>query len=133
MNKSLAGLVAAGALASAVAGCGPRVVDVSGDGAAGAADVPRTRVVVQNRSTLDVEIYALRITERFHLGLVVTNAENTFRLPAHLQPPFRDLRILVDPVGTRNTYESDPIIAGPGETIEVRVVSTLEQTSVIVR
>ncbi len=133
MLRSLVGLVAAGALASAATSCGSRGVDVGADPVAGGAESLQTHVIVQNRSTLDVNIYAIRITERFHLGMVVTNAESSFKLPIQLQPPFRDLRILVDPVGTRDTFESEPLLASPGEDIEVRVQNTLEQTSVIVR
>lgn len=124
--------MAAGVLAFAAAGCGPRGVDVGTDSGA---DSVRdgTPVVVQNRGTLDVNIYAVRITERFNLGMVTTNSETTLYLPATLGPPFRDLRIFVEPIGTRATYESDPILAASGDQIEVRVVNTLEQTSVIVR
>ncbi len=132
MQRSLVGLVAVGAFASTAAGCGPRGVDVNSDPAFGP-EVQSTRVIVQNRGTLDVEIYALRITERFHLGMVVTNGQTTFTLPAQLQPPFRDLRIVVEPIGSRATFQSEPILASPGEDIEVRVVNTLEQTTVIVR
>ncbi|MGD8730198.1 MAG: hypothetical protein PVF90_10865, partial [Gemmatimonadota bacterium] len=83
-------------------------------------DVP---VRVENHNWLDMHVYALRAGAPARtLGWVTAHSSKVFNLPASVTEAGTDLRVLADPIGSRDLYVSDPVLADP----ESEIVVTLE-------
>lgn len=130
MSKTV---TAAGALALIVAGC------ASAGGARAAKDDPgftgseRAEIVVQNSNWLDMNVYAVRGGSRMRLGTVNSMASERFRLPRHMVDGVGGLRLLADPIGSRDVYFSQPILIGPGQRVEWKLENNLALSSFTVR
>lgn len=79
-----------------------------------------TILVVDNQSTLQVTVYALRDSQRQRLGTAGALATTRLRIPDSLVFGVSSLRFQVDPVGSRRTPISEQIVVSAGE--EVRLV-----------
>lgn len=90
------------------------------------------QVEVTNNNVLDVTVFAVAGSQTIRLGTVTTNSTRTFELPAAL-PPTGDLRFLIDPIGSRDGYLSDEVIANPGDIVGLVVQSRLSLSSTSVR
>lgn len=90
------------------------------------------RIEVTNNNVLDVTVFAVAGSQTIRLGTVTTNSTRTFELPAAL-PPTGDLRFLIDPIGSREGYLSDEVIANPGDIVGLVVQSRLSLSSTSVR
>jgi hypothetical protein len=113
------------ALALATVACGPRnPFDDSARYAPTAAAV--LRVVNNNWAT--VIVYGVTDGQTFRLGSVETGMTMTFRLPA-VAVASGDLQLRVYALGSRDVYESGPIVFAPGETIELVVENALPLSS----
>src|SRR4051812_17346683 len=67
-------------------------------------DVP---VWVQNHNWMDVVIYAVRGGTRSRLGQVTSMSEVTFTVKASFLGAGNDLRLLVDPIGSNDSFITD--------------------------
>lgn len=104
--------LSAALLAVAVIACGgrrnqPRLPD------------PPTYLTVQNQSFSDMNIYALRSTQRIRLGMVTGNSTKQLTIPAYLIFGATSLRFLADPIGSQRTPISHEITVEPGDNIEL--------------
>ncbi len=91
-----------------------------------------TSVNVSNRNWSDVVVYAVRSGTRHRLGTVTTNQIRRFTLPREMEVPGGDLRLLADPVGGSERFESGTIHVVPGQTIELSLENQLSISSVAV-
>jgi hypothetical protein len=107
-------ILTAAALALVIGGCARAAPDTAVDPRAGAT------LVVDNQSTLEMNIYALRGAQRVRLGQARALQSTTLRIPADLVTGFA-LRFLADPIGSRRTPISEEISVWPGETVEIRI------------
>lgn len=77
-------------------------------------------LVVENQSTLEMTVYAIRGAARVRLGQARALNTTTFRIPPDLVSG-QALRFLADPIGSNRTPVSEEISVWPGETIEIRI------------
>lgn len=80
------------------------------------ADGP-TSLRVENRTTLDMTIYALRGSERIRLGTVTALQTAVLPIPSQVIFGTTRLRFLADPIGSNRTPVSDEISVTPGDEV----------------
>jgi hypothetical protein len=96
---------------TAIAGCGanPRPGDPGAD--------PPTTVRIENQSTLDMNIYVLRNSQRIRLGTATALLTTRFTIPPDLIFGITMLRFLADPIGGDRTPVTNEIAVTPGDEI----------------
>lgn len=82
---------------------------------------PSASVFVQNRAFIDVDVFAVYGGTRARLGTVTANGTGTFRIPPGIVGAGRELRFMVDPIGSTRTGTSFDIYVRPGERITLTV------------
>jgi hypothetical protein len=87
------------------------------------------RVEVRNDNYLDVTVYVMRDGMSYRLGDVTGSSSATLEIPPSQVLAAMGVRLLVNPIGSRGAYLSEPIMAGPGDTITLRVASVLRMSS----
>lgn len=128
MTRSLLALGSAALFAVPAAGC------ASADAANGferARTEETTTIQVDNYNPMLVTVEARSRGADYRLGQVETSQSQTFELPVTADE--LDLQIMVDPVGSSETFLSQHIPAIPGSVIYVEVRSALDFTTVTVR
>lgn len=95
-------------------------------------DAP-VEVSVKNYNWATVHVYAYGGGQRASLGMLSTNEESTWRVPASLVSTHRQLRLIADPIGSSDSHTSEPIMFEPGDRIEWTLQNSLVQSSVMVR
>ena len=128
----LALVIACTALAACAgrAGRAGRVGEAAADSAAAALE--GTSITVDNRSWLDVVVYALSDGTRLRLGMVSAAASGTFALPRQALRAGTDLRFLADPVGDR-PFTTERVLLQPGQHVHLTLESELARSSLLVR
>lgn len=116
------------ALAVVTAACATRSRETSGS----PADRGPTVVQVDNGNFSDVVVYALSTGQYYRLGEVTGHDRATLSLPRQLNT-VSDLRLVADPIGSRSSYFSDPILFEPGDVLVLNVGPTMNLSSVSVR
>lgn len=126
--KSLTPLVAALAICLAAPACS----SLGSSAANGPLPPARagTFVKVLNHNWSDMVVYAVRSGTRHRLGVVTTNQSRRFRLPPGMETPGSDLRLVADPVGGRERFDSGTIHVSPGQTIQLSLENQLGISSV---
>ncbi len=89
-------------------------------------------VRVTNHNWMDVTVYALRAGSSYRLGNVTSMRASRFRLPSALGAYTGDLRLMADPIGSRDSFVTPSIQVSPGQTIDFTVENHLEISSVAV-
>lgn len=89
-------------------------------------------VVVRNDNWSDVVVYALRLGTRQRLGSVVSMTTERLRLPPGVLAGGDGLRLMVDLIGSRETYTTEVVTVLPGDRVELRVQNHLAISSVSV-
>lgn len=82
-------------------------------------------VVVNNRAFIDVDVFALYGGSRARLGTVTANGSGTFRIPPAIVGAGRELRFMVDPIGSNRAGTSFSIYVRPGERVTLTVPPSL--------
>lgn len=113
-----AGLIVAITLATAF--CGGRAASMDSAEPAG-----ETTLVVDNQSTLQVTVYALRDSQRQRLGTADALRSTRLRIPDSLIFGLTSLRFEIDPLGSRARPISMQITVSPGDEVTLTVPSTL--------
>jgi hypothetical protein len=120
-TNHLYGLMAIATIATA-AGCIPRDRTASpGPSSLRATTTAR----ITNNHWLDVRVYGVRGGSRDVLGTVRSFGTEVFELPSQFVAS-RGLRIFVDPIGSRQTYETDLIAVWPGQMIDLVVLDRIQ-------
>jgi hypothetical protein len=88
---------------------------------------PITIARVTNNNWLDVGLYAVRGGSRERLGIVRSFETQAFELPPHFLAA-SGLRLYVDLIGSRQSYQTDRIPVSPGQLIELVVQERLAQS-----
>lgn len=87
-------------------------------------DVP---VRVENHNWLDMHVYAIQTgAPARSLGWVTAHSSKVFNLPGSVTQAGTDLRLLADPIGSRDVYVSDPVFADPQSEIVVTLEDALD-------
>lgn len=123
----MATVVAAGIGA---AGCAGGMTQQSPEDAlAQAADPDAVTVHVDNHNWQDVDVYALHDGMRYRLGMVTSMSGQNFRVPLGVLTQTGDFRLLVDPIGSNQSYVTDPLLVSPGQQIKWSVENHLSLSS----
>ena len=83
---------------------------------------PTTRVHVENRAFLDMNVYV--ITDgggRTRLGTVTGNTDQDFVIPEYVVGPANQVRFLVEPIGSNRAPVSNSLSVRPGETVTLTI------------
>ena len=109
----------------------------AGQGTAGGSGSPRQRpeaatVVVSNNNWMDMSIYLVRAGTSIRLGAVTSMETRRFRLPL-LAAGASDNALRAEPIGSRTTHTSEPLVIGPGDELEWRLEANLAHSSIHVR
>jgi hypothetical protein len=94
---------------------------------------PAALVDVTNSSWFDVVVYSVGSGARFRLGMVTSMSSGTFRIPRRDVVAGSGLRLLADPIGSRQIFVSERILVGPGQRVELTVMPQLPQSYYAVR
>lgn len=78
-------------------------------------------VVVNNRAFIDIDVFALYGGTRARLGTVTANGSGRFRIPPAIVGAGRELRFMVDPIGSNRAGTSFSIYVRPGERVTLTV------------
>lgn len=89
-------------------------------------------LVVRNQNWSDVHLYVLAAGQRFSLGMVTSQSERSFEIPATAFASQRDLVFLADPVGSTLAYVSDPLLVHPGDRVKWTLQMQLSQSSIFI-
>jgi hypothetical protein len=136
--KTLAAAVAAsltlGACASGGTATGTaRLPDGPSAGRTAIAAAPPATVKVSNYNWMDVVVYAVQGNSRVRLGQVTSMSNASFRLPARMvENSTQSVRLMVDPIGSTEGWQTDGISVRPGERVEFNVQNSLSFSSVLV-
>ena len=95
------------------------------------ATAERAAVSVSNQNPLDVDVFFAAGSARTRLGTVVTGQTQSFELPAPAVSAGQ-VRIVVAPIGARDSYVSEPLTIADGDQVNVRVGPKLAQSSTTV-
>lgn len=86
---------------------------------------PYATVMINNDSPLQVTVHAVRNGSRVRVGTVPGVTVQSFPIRTDMLGAGNQLRMVIDPVGSRLTYPSTPISVSRGDTIELRVSSLI--------
>lgn len=89
-------------------------------------------VVVQNRTSWDVRVYALQEGHMVPLGLVTDMARATYPLPQAFMQAGEPIHLVADPIEPTTWYKSDPVRVRPAQGIEFTIESDLDRSTVSV-
>lgn len=92
-------------------------------------DIP---VEVDNHNYLDIVVFAMQGEATNRLGSVTGLSSRSLTVPGQLVVAGR-IRLLVDPVGSREAYLTEDIMVNPGDVVVLQVGSVIRQSSWSVR
>jgi hypothetical protein len=90
-------------------------------------------VRVENHNFYDMNVYALVNGQRLRLGTVSGFGTQLFPLRSTMVAGSAQLRLLLDPIGSREGYVTEPILLTASSRVELRVENNLKLTSYSVR
>lgn len=91
------------------------------------------RIEVVNDNYADMNIFIMRDGSNLRLGSVTGKTTATFTLNPDRISPSLGLRLLADPVGSREAFLSDAVTVQPGSIIVLNIHPNLPQSFVILR
>lgn len=90
-------------------------------------------ITVENRHVLDMRVYLVRGSNPLPLGTVGTLERRTFPIPTAMLGHQGFVRLMADPVGSRDTHTSDWIPATPGDHLRWTLEPSLTLSTFSVR
>jgi hypothetical protein len=89
-----------------------------------------TQVAVKNHNWMDMTIYAMRDgSSRIRIGSVVSGTTERFQLPLSFDLRTGGLRLMADPVGSGETFTSEPIYAESGSVVNWTIENHIQLSS----
>jgi hypothetical protein len=76
---------------------------------------------VDNRSFLDMDVFAARSAQRVRLGTANGNSKTYFNIPTFLVSGVTSLRFIADPIGGNRASVSQEITVSPGDTVVLMI------------
>lgn len=129
MRNQLSRLATAAALSLTVAACagGPSVQNgpLPPDGEA-------TKVEVRNNNWSDMNVYVERSGMRQRLGTVTSMSVKSFRVPKAFLSTSGSVRLVADPIGSRQQHITSPVQVWPGQTVAFTIENHMAISSVSV-
>jgi len=97
------------------------------------AEFSEARVEVRNNNWSSMRVYVMRGTTRFRLGTVTSMNTEVFRLPRSFAGASGDIRLIADPIGSRETHITQSVNLGPGRLLSFQIENHLAISTVSVR
>ena len=91
-----------------------------------------TTVKVSNYNWQDVVVYAVAGAQRVRLGQVTSMNTANFRLPTHMVTSPERVRLVVDPIGSTEGWQTEDLIVHGGDQVQFNVQNSLPLSSVLV-
>ena len=88
-------------------------------------------VTVENRNFQDMNIFVIRGSSRVRLGMVVSMSTQTFRMRSEMMRSTQ-VRLVADPIGVIETYESEILRIEPGDQIKWTLSASLTNSAIFV-
>ena len=92
-------------------------------------------VRVTNNNWLDMRIYVVETAtgrRRFRLGNVTSLSTARFEIPQQVGAELGSLRLVAEPIGSRERLFTDPLQTWPGEFVDWRIESVLSHSAVTI-
>jgi len=80
-----------------------------------------TVIQVDNQGFLDMNVFAMRSSQRVRLGTAPGNSKTNFTVPSSLISGLTPLRFIADPIGGRRASVSEEITVAPGDTVVLTI------------
>ena len=80
-----------------------------------------TTLQVDNQGFLDMTVYAIRNSQRVHLGSATGNSKTNLAIPSNLVFGLTPLRFIADPIGGNRASVSQEITVAPGDTVVMTI------------
>ncbi|MBV9109058.1 MAG: hypothetical protein JO306_06610 [Gemmatimonadetes bacterium] len=93
---------------------------------------PSATLHVENYNWMDVVVYAVQGNTRMRLGQVTSMSSAEFRLPSRFLSGGDNVRLMVDPIGSTEGYETDGILVHDGQRVSFSVQNSLQFSSLSV-
>ena len=88
----------------------------------GTADQNQPTVLqVDNQGFIDMDVFALRSSQRVRLGTAPGANKSNFTIPPSLVSGLTPLRFIADPIGGRRASVSQEITVAPGDTVVMTI------------
>jgi hypothetical protein len=117
--------------ASLVGGCASMGGKGGGDDTS-MRDAPVT-LSVRNYNWNTVHIYVMGAGQNVSLGQLSSMDTATYVIPRSILASDRSVRLIADPIGSRQAYISDPVFVTAGDRIEWTINNALAQSVISVR
>lgn len=91
-----------------------------------------TRVQVTNNNWSDMTVYVERNGMKQRLGTVTSMSDRMFRIPKVFMSSSGSVRLVADPIGSRDTYMTSPVQVWPGQTVGFTIQNHLAISSITV-
>jgi hypothetical protein len=91
------------------------------------------RIEVVNDNFADMTIMVMVEGSNFRLGDVTGKSSASFTVDPDRISPSMGLRLLADPIGSRQAYLSDEVIAGAGSIVVFNIAPALDQSFISLR
>ena len=88
-------------------------------------------LTVTNDNFLDMDVFAVSNGVSTRLGMVTGNGHRTFSLNPSMAS--RDLRIVATPIGGNGRASTGEVTVSPGQIIDFRIGSVLQNSTVTIR
>jgi hypothetical protein len=80
-----------------------------------------TVLQVDNQGFIDMDVFALRSSQRVRLGTAPGASKSNFTIPPSLVSGLTPLRFIADPIGGRRASVSQEITVAPGDTVVMTI------------
>jgi hypothetical protein len=80
-----------------------------------------TVVQVDNQGFLDMDVFAVRSSQRLRLGTARGNGKTNLTIPPAIVTGLTPLRFIADPIGGRRASVSQEITVAPGDTVVLQI------------
>ena len=126
-------LAAAALAAFAATSCSKQTAPSPFTGGAAGREAREIRIEVVNNNFADMTIYVMDSGTNFRVGDVTGKTTARFTLDPNQISPSAGLRLLADPIGSRDAFLTDPVSAGPGSFVVFTIGAALSQSYVTLR
>jgi hypothetical protein len=118
MRVHLAKLATVVAMLATVAACSQATHNARSD----EGGQPTTRVHVENRAFLDMNVFVIGDGgSRQRLGIVTGNTDQEFVIPDYIIGPANTVRFLIEPIGSNHAPISNSLSVQPGQTVTLTI------------
>lgn len=93
---------------------------------------PSTEVQVTNNNWADMNVYVERGGMRTRLGTVTSMTSRRFDIPRAFTTSSSSVRLVADPIGSRESHMTQPVQVFPGQTLEFTIQNHLAISTVSV-